>query len=76
MVASAIWYGALVWIGGFAGRNIDSLLQLQSRLNWTLTVIAAVIGALLVWWWVHSRRAHASETDPGSDPGERGDESS
>lgn len=74
-VASAIWYGALVWVGGFAGRNIDSLLQLQSRLNWTLTVIAATIGALLVWWWVHSRRAHAHESDPGSDSGEHGDES-
>ena len=69
LLASGIWYGALVWIGAFAGRNIDQLLRIQSRLNWTLTVIAGVLVALLVWWWVRSRRRHRADMGPESEPG-------
>ncbi len=60
-LASGIWYGALVWVGAFAGRNVDQLLAMQSRLNWTLAGIAGVIIVLLAWWWVRSRK---SQNDP------------
>jgi membrane protein DedA with SNARE-associated domain len=43
VLASGIWYGALVWIGAFAGRNVDQILRIQDRLNGTLTGIAGVI---------------------------------
>jgi membrane protein DedA with SNARE-associated domain len=66
VVASAIWYGALVWVGAFAGRNIDQLLAMQTRLNWTLTGIAGVIIVLVAWWWIRSRRRYM--VDRGSVP--------
>jgi membrane protein DedA with SNARE-associated domain len=75
VLASGIWYGALVWIGAFAGRNVDQLLRIQSRLNWTLTGVAVVIVVLLVWWWVHSRRRHDSDGDAESEPNHHREES-
>jgi len=55
ILASAIWYGALVSVGAFAGRNVEQLLNMQTRLNWTLTGVAGVIVVLLTWWWARSR---------------------
>ena len=75
LMASAIWYGALIWIGAFAGRNIDQLLRIQSRLNWTLTGITGVIFVLLGWWWVRSRRRHRADIDAHSGPDQHRDES-
>jgi membrane protein DedA with SNARE-associated domain len=51
-LASAIWYGALVWAGAYAGRNLDAVLALLGRVNgWLLGVALLVFGAVLVWWW-------------------------
>lgn len=74
VVASGIWYGALVWVGAFAGRNVDQLLKMQDRLNWTLASIAGVIMVLLAWWWVRSRRRHLMDGDSGAGPGHQGDD--
>jgi membrane protein DedA with SNARE-associated domain len=75
VLASGIWYGALVWVGAFAGRNVDQLLTMQDRLNWTLASIAGVIIALLAWWWLRTRRRHLMESDAARGPEQRGDES-
>jgi len=75
VLASAIWYGALIWIGAFAGRNVDHLVELQSRLNWTLTIIAGVIFALVAWWWLRSRARHREGGGPESGPRQRLDDS-
>jgi membrane protein DedA with SNARE-associated domain len=73
VLASGIWYGVLVWIGGFGGGNVDQLLGIQGRLNWALTSIAGVIVVLLALWWLRSRRRHrASARSPG--PGQRRDD--
>ena len=69
LLASGIWYGALVWVGAFAGRNVDQLLRVQDRLNWALASVAGVIVVLLAWWWVRSRRRHLKDGGPGSGPG-------
>lgn len=74
VLASGIWYGALVWVGAFAGRNVDQLLRMQDRLNWTLASIAGVIMVLLAWWWVRSRRRHLMDGDSGAGPGHQGDD--
>ena len=51
-VASAIWYGALVWIGAWAGQRLGLLDELLGRLNSTLGIAALVVTvAALVWWW-------------------------
>lgn len=50
--ASAIWYGLLTWVGGLAGRNVDTILDWLSSVNRTLLIAALVLAALVgVWWW-------------------------
>jgi membrane protein DedA with SNARE-associated domain len=50
--ASAIWYGALVWAGTIAGKNVDRILAMVGELNvWLLAVALAVVGAAFTWWW-------------------------
>ena len=51
-VASAIWYGGLVWLGAFAGNNLPLLRGLLERINVGLGTVAVVLGVvLLAWWW-------------------------
>ena len=64
LVASAIWYGGLTWVGLFAGRNLDRLLVLQSRVNLMLAGFAALVFLLIGWWWIRSRRASAKGRNP------------
>ena len=55
--ASAIWYGALIWLGALAGQNLDMLRVLLGRVNGVLLVVAVLIAAPAgVWWW-RTRRA-------------------
>jgi len=68
VLASGIWYGGLVWVGAFAGRNVDQLLRMQDRLNWVLASVAGVIVVLLAWWWLRSRRRHLKDGSPESGP--------
>ncbi len=50
--ASALWYGALVWVGTVAGHNLDGILRLVGRVNlWLLAAALAVGVAAFVWWW-------------------------
>jgi len=53
--ASAIWYGALVLLGRWAGQNLDLLGSLLGRLQGALGVVAVVVAALLGTWWWRSR---------------------
>jgi len=55
-VASAIWYGALVWLGAWAGANLGLLTGLLGRLNSALGIAALVVTLLAVLWWWRSRR--------------------
>ncbi len=56
LVASAIWHGALVIMGGFAGRNLDRILELLAGINLTLVIIAVVLATPAVVWWVMTRK--------------------
>ncbi len=50
--ASAIWYGALVWLGSWAGQNLDLLGRLLGRLQGVLGALALLMAlAALAWWW-------------------------
>ena len=51
-VASAIWYGALVWAGAFAGDNLDAVQAVLAGVNrWLLAGAVLVAAAVAVWWW-------------------------
>lgn len=51
-IASGLWYGALVVLGGMAGRNFEAILGFFERASTMLLVVALLlIGAFAVWWW-------------------------
>jgi membrane protein DedA with SNARE-associated domain len=59
-LASAIWYGALVWVGATAGRNLDTLMTWLDKLNLVLLGVAVVLFGGIFWWWWRSRREASS----------------
>ncbi len=60
LVASAIWYGALLRLGYLAGENLDKLAEAVERANaWLLAVSAILAVALGAWWWWTRRTARA-----------------
>ncbi|MGH7445983.1 MAG: DedA family protein, partial [Longimicrobiales bacterium] len=58
-IASAIWYGALVYLGTMASRNWDAIVRFFAQFSAGLLAIAAVLIVLVAAWWVRSRREHA-----------------
>jgi membrane protein DedA with SNARE-associated domain len=51
-LASAAWYGGLVYIGALAGRNRDAIMEAFGRASTLLLVLAAALFVLIaVWWW-------------------------
>lgn len=51
-LASGLWYGALVWVGTTAGKNLDTLMQWLDKVNYALLGVAVLIfGGIFVWWW-------------------------
>lgn len=54
-LASAIWYGALVWIGVWAGENLGLLGELLGRMNRVLGAVALVVTLVAFLWWWRSR---------------------
>ncbi len=51
-IASGLWYGLLVYLGAFMGRNLRTIVELFNRINSVLlwVAIVLVIGAG-AWWW-------------------------
>jgi membrane protein DedA with SNARE-associated domain len=52
IIASALWYGLLVYLGAFMGRNlaviVDIFTSVNSVLVWVAVALVALVGA---WWW-------------------------
>ncbi len=57
-VASAIWYGTLVVLGGVAGRNWAAILELFARTSAWLVGVAAILMVLVAAWWWRTRHEH------------------
>lgn len=55
-LASAIWYGLLVWIGASFGRNLSTLLGWLGDVNRVLLLLALVLAAAIGAWWYRTRR--------------------
>jgi membrane protein DedA with SNARE-associated domain len=66
--ASGIWYGALVWMGSVAGRNLERVERWLSNTNSVLLVVALILTALIGFWWWRTR--HPREGEEPSDPPE------
>lgn len=74
-LASALWYAVLLAGGGLAVRNLPRLAELAARANWTLWVVAGVVGlAVGIWWWqTRSDEADDPEGMEGEWPRSAGD---
>jgi membrane protein DedA with SNARE-associated domain/uncharacterized tellurite resistance protein B-like protein len=61
-LASAAWYGTLIFVGARLGRSWERVEKLLTGLNRSLAVIAAVAAAaLVIWWWKRRRRTRPAE---------------
>lgn len=54
-VASALWYGTLVYLGSAAGRNWEQLVALLDSASRWLWIGAALLALGVAWWWRRSR---------------------
>jgi membrane protein DedA with SNARE-associated domain len=62
-IASGLWYGMLVYIGAFMGRNLRTIVATFDRISGVLLWLAlALILFSLVWWW---RTRHPRPRDEG-----------
>ncbi len=51
-MASAIWYGALVFLGARAGENWDALRDgVEGASRWLLLAALVVAVPVAIWWW-------------------------
>lgn len=55
-LASAAWYGGLVWVGVTMGRRLDEVSSWLADTNRVLLAVAAVLVLGLVGWWWKSRK--------------------
>lgn len=55
-VASAIWYGILVWVGATAGRNWPEIVGWLEGVNRVLLVVVVAAVAAMAIWWYRSRK--------------------
>lgn len=51
-IASGLWYGVLVYLGAFMGRNLQAIVEMFDSISGVLLWVAVVLIALAgVWWW-------------------------
>ena len=63
VVASAIWYGTLVWLGAMAGENLEAMVEWFGVTNRILLVIVTVIVVIVSVVWIRTRRAPPTPDD-------------
>ncbi len=70
LLASALWYGALVRLGYLAGNNLERVVELVERMNRGLLFASiGVVSVLVVLWW-RSRETSRAEARQGRGSGD------
>ena len=68
-VASAMWYGALVFVVARLARQIEDVARILTGFNWTILVLAVLFVAFVVWVVVVGRRYwHTAEHPTHKEP--------
>jgi membrane protein DedA with SNARE-associated domain len=59
-IASAIWYGAIAWLGFRFGQNLDQLQRVIGSATRTsgLVAVGVVVLTVGILWWRRSRQTH------------------
>ncbi len=55
-LASAAWYGGIVFVGSTAGANWEELRDAMESSGRWLFIVAAILVAGVAWWWWKSRK--------------------
>jgi len=56
MIASAVWYGVLLFAGIFASRNLPRMLAVFEAFNtWLLLATIVLLGGVAILWWLSRR---------------------
>jgi len=56
MIASAVWYGVLLFAGIFASRNLPRMLAVFEAFNtWLLLATIMLLGGVAILWWLSRR---------------------
>lgn len=64
VTASGLWYGLLVYLGAFAGRNLRTIVSIFNDISSVLMWVAlALLGGLAVWWWRTRHHKPADQED-------------
>lgn len=62
-LASAVWYGVLLYLGMLASRNLPRLLGLVEQVNTGLLLGALAVALIVAFWWWRTRRSRESERE-------------
>ncbi len=62
-LASAIWYGALVWIGATTARNLETVLGWLEGANRILLAVALLVAVAIGVWWYRTREKGSVEAE-------------
>ncbi|HSJ13542.1 MAG TPA: DedA family protein [Longimicrobiales bacterium] len=57
-IASGVWYGTLVYLGAFAGRNFGAIVRFFERASTILMIVAGLLLLGFTVWWARTRRHH------------------
>lgn len=66
VLASAVWYGFLVYLGAFAGANLHRILTLVEAVGGWLWLLAAVLVIAALFWWRATRQFEEENPDDGT----------
>lgn len=62
-VASAIWYGAIIYTAALAGRNWGEIFAFLQRAGKWLALLAAVAAVFVARWWLRTRHERERDRD-------------
>lgn len=62
-LASALWYGVLIFAGVEFGRNWETILQALKNVNSVLLAVAGLLAVFVAVLWWRTRRQHGGEHD-------------
>lgn len=54
-IASGLWYGLLVYLGAYMGRNLPAIIAIFSNVSDVLLGVALILIAAVGYWWWRSR---------------------
>lgn len=57
-IASALWYGLLVYLGAVMGRNLSFIVDIFESINSVLLWVAIGLIAIVSYWWWRTRHHH------------------